>query len=196
MPIFQYISNKMQRYTVYFIWKLLYMFRVVPPTIIRNPNNCIYSIWYLSHRYCYLPLSWKCWNWFECAVGGVLICFGFDMVAKTDQYATHSTLKPGPTLPRQQQIAITDMHIIHYSIAHITLFYRTYYIILQNILHYSLEHITLFYRTYYLILQNILHYSIEHIALFYEAYYIILQNILHYSIERITLFYRTYCIIP
>jgi hypothetical protein len=25
----------------------------------------------LSHRYCYLPLSWKCWNRFECAVGGV-----------------------------------------------------------------------------------------------------------------------------
>jgi len=24
--IFQYISNKMQHYTVYFIWKLLYMF--------------------------------------------------------------------------------------------------------------------------------------------------------------------------
>jgi hypothetical protein len=24
----------------------------------------------LSHRYCYLPLSWKSWNWFECAVGG------------------------------------------------------------------------------------------------------------------------------
>jgi hypothetical protein len=28
-------------------------------------------MWYLSHRYCYLPLSWKSWNWFECAVGGV-----------------------------------------------------------------------------------------------------------------------------
>jgi hypothetical protein len=28
--------------------------------------NCIYSIWYLSHRYCYLPLSWKSWNRFEC----------------------------------------------------------------------------------------------------------------------------------
>jgi hypothetical protein len=27
----QYISNKMQRYTVYFIWKLLYMFRVLIP---------------------------------------------------------------------------------------------------------------------------------------------------------------------
>jgi hypothetical protein len=25
----------------------------------------------LSHRYCYLPLSWKSWKWFECAVGGV-----------------------------------------------------------------------------------------------------------------------------
>ena len=38
----------MQRYTVYCIWKLLYMFRVVPPPIIRSGNNCIYSIWYLS----------------------------------------------------------------------------------------------------------------------------------------------------
>jgi hypothetical protein len=38
----------MQRYTVYFIWKLLYMFRVVPPPIIRNANNCIYSIWYVK----------------------------------------------------------------------------------------------------------------------------------------------------
>ena len=28
--VFQYISSKMQHYTVYFIWKLLYMFRVVP----------------------------------------------------------------------------------------------------------------------------------------------------------------------
>ena len=47
----------MQRYTVYFIWKPLYMFRVVPSPIIRSANNCIYSIWYLSHRYCYLPLA-------------------------------------------------------------------------------------------------------------------------------------------
>ena len=46
----------MQRYTIYFIWKLLYMFRMVPPPIIRSANNCIYSIWYLSRRYCYLPL--------------------------------------------------------------------------------------------------------------------------------------------
>jgi len=47
-----YISNKMQRCMVYFIWKLLYMFRVVLPPIIRSAYNCISSIWYLSHRYC------------------------------------------------------------------------------------------------------------------------------------------------
>jgi hypothetical protein len=27
------------------------MFRVVLPPIIRSAYNCIYSIWYLSHRY-------------------------------------------------------------------------------------------------------------------------------------------------
>jgi hypothetical protein len=42
------MSNKMQLYTVYFIRKLLYMFRVVSPHIIRSTNNCIYSIWYWS----------------------------------------------------------------------------------------------------------------------------------------------------
>jgi len=47
----------MRRYTVYFIWKLLYMFRILPPPIIRSANNCIYSIWYLSHRYCNLLLK-------------------------------------------------------------------------------------------------------------------------------------------
>jgi hypothetical protein len=47
----------MQSYIVYFICKLLYMFRVVPPPIIRSANICIYNIWYLSHRYSYLTLS-------------------------------------------------------------------------------------------------------------------------------------------
>ena len=44
------------------IWKLLYMFRVVSPPIIRSTHNCIYRIWYLSNCKCYLPLSWKSWN--------------------------------------------------------------------------------------------------------------------------------------
>jgi hypothetical protein len=61
----------MQRYTVYFSLKLFYMFRVVSSSIIRSANNYIYSIWYLLQCYCYLPLSWKSWNRFECAVGGV-----------------------------------------------------------------------------------------------------------------------------
>jgi len=44
---------------------LLYL---LPPPVVRSTNNCIYSIWYLSHRFFYLLLSWKSWNWFECAV--------------------------------------------------------------------------------------------------------------------------------
>jgi len=59
----------MQHYTVHFIRKPLYMLRVAPPPIIRRANNCIYSIRYLSHRYCYLPLSWKSWNWFWVCCG-------------------------------------------------------------------------------------------------------------------------------
>jgi len=43
-------------------WKLLYMFRVVPPPIIRSTYYCFYSTWYLSTRNCYLPLSWWSWN--------------------------------------------------------------------------------------------------------------------------------------
>ena len=31
----------MQRYTVYYVWKLLYMFRVVPPPITNSAYNCI-----------------------------------------------------------------------------------------------------------------------------------------------------------
>jgi hypothetical protein len=41
----------MQRYTVYFIWKLVYMLRMVLSPIIRSTNNYIYSVCYLLHRY-------------------------------------------------------------------------------------------------------------------------------------------------
>jgi len=91
--IFWYISNKMWRYTVYFICKLLYMFRVLPSPIIRSANNCIYSIWYLSRLYCYLLLLWKIWNWFECAVGGVRkTIFGFSVVKMTVTWSLSSTV--------------------------------------------------------------------------------------------------------
>jgi hypothetical protein len=52
-----------------YIWKLLYMFWVVPPPIIRSTYNCIYSIWYLSHCYCKLLLSWKSSNSSTIAAG-------------------------------------------------------------------------------------------------------------------------------
>jgi len=37
----------MQLYTVYFICKLLYMFRMASsPPMISSTNSCIYSIWH------------------------------------------------------------------------------------------------------------------------------------------------------
>jgi hypothetical protein len=62
----KYIPIYIQQHATFtqfiYIWRLLYMFRVVPPLIIRSVYNCIYSIWYLSHRYCYLLLSWRSWK--------------------------------------------------------------------------------------------------------------------------------------
>jgi hypothetical protein len=70
-----YFQQDATLHSLFISGKLLYIFRVVSPPIISSTHNCIYSIWYLSNRYCYLPLLWKSWNWFECGVGIVLICF-------------------------------------------------------------------------------------------------------------------------
>ena len=70
LSIFQYIFKKMQRYTVYLYLETALHISGGTSTHHQNAYNFIYSIWYLSHRY-YLPLSWKSWNWSECAVGGV-----------------------------------------------------------------------------------------------------------------------------
>src|SRR5215470_5696960 len=72
IPIYVVYPTRCNVTQFIYIWKLLYMFRVVLPPIIRSAYNCIYSIWYLSHRYCYLLLSWKSWNRFECAVDAVV----------------------------------------------------------------------------------------------------------------------------
>ena len=37
-------------------------FRWIPAHHQEGALHCIYSIWYLSNRYCYLPLPWKSWN--------------------------------------------------------------------------------------------------------------------------------------
>jgi hypothetical protein len=67
---------------------------VVLRPIIRSAYSGIYSIYYLSHRYCYLPLS-----------------VGRGLSVLWVAYATHSTLKPVPTLPRKRQIAVTVWQI-------------------------------------------------------------------------------------
>jgi len=49
-------------YSLLYFCKLLYMFRVVNPPIIRSTYNCNYSNWrHWSNRLCYLPLSWSRW---------------------------------------------------------------------------------------------------------------------------------------
>jgi hypothetical protein len=71
VSVFQYISNKMQRYTVYLY--LEFALHVSSGTSTHHQERIQL---YLQHLvfvtpYCYLPLSWKSWNRFECAVGGV-----------------------------------------------------------------------------------------------------------------------------
>ena len=55
--ICQYISNKMQLQHSLFISGNCSTVSGVLPPIIRSAYNCIYSIWYFSHRYYYLALS-------------------------------------------------------------------------------------------------------------------------------------------
>ena len=52
-----YIQQDATLHSLFYLWKPLYMSRVVSPPITRSTHNCIYSIWYLSNRYCYLPLA-------------------------------------------------------------------------------------------------------------------------------------------
>ena len=44
-------------YSVLYFCRLLYMFQVVIPPIVRSTYNCNYSIWHWSDHLCYLPLS-------------------------------------------------------------------------------------------------------------------------------------------
>jgi hypothetical protein len=68
VSIFQYISNKMQRYTAYLYLETA--LHVTGTSTHHQERIQLYLHHLLSHRYCYLPLSWKSWNGFECAVGG------------------------------------------------------------------------------------------------------------------------------
>jgi hypothetical protein len=65
------ISNKMQRYTVYLYLETAVHVSGGTSTHHQERIQLYLQHRYLSRRYCYLPLSWKSWNRFECAVGGV-----------------------------------------------------------------------------------------------------------------------------
>ena len=54
-----YFQQDATLHSLFISGKVLYIFRVVSPPIIRSTPNCIYSIWYMLNRYCYLPLLWK-----------------------------------------------------------------------------------------------------------------------------------------
>jgi hypothetical protein len=69
ISIFQYISNKMQSYTVYLYLETA--LRVSGGTSTHHQESIqlyLQHLVFVTHRYCYLSLSWKSWNWFECAV--------------------------------------------------------------------------------------------------------------------------------
>jgi hypothetical protein len=78
VSIFQYISNKMQRYTICLYLEIA--LHVSSGTSTRHQERILL---YLQHLVLVTPLLLSAaisWNWF--------------------QYATHSTLRPVPTLPR------------------------------------------------------------------------------------------------
>jgi len=49
MFLLTYFQQDATLHSSFISGKLLYMFRVVSPTIIRSTHNSIYSIWYLSN---------------------------------------------------------------------------------------------------------------------------------------------------
>jgi hypothetical protein len=66
------ISNKMQHYTVYlYLETALHVSGGTSTHHQERIQLYLQHLVFVTHCYCYLPLSWKSWNWFECAVGGV-----------------------------------------------------------------------------------------------------------------------------
>ena len=70
--IFWYIiPTRCTSHRVYLIWQLLYMFRASLSPIFRSTKQLHLQHLVTITPYCCLLLSWKSWNWFECAVDGV-----------------------------------------------------------------------------------------------------------------------------
>ena len=82
----------MQHYTVYFIWKLLYMFRWY-----HHPSSGAQTTVSTASGICHTVTAICCYR--ERVGTGLSVLW----VA----YATHSSLKSIPTLPRYRQTAVT-----------------------------------------------------------------------------------------
>jgi uncharacterized protein (DUF952 family) len=82
--VFQYISNKMQRYTVYLYLETA--LHVSGGNSTHHQERIQLLLVFITPLLLSAAISW---NRFECAVGGVWVA-----------YATHSTLNAVPTLPR------------------------------------------------------------------------------------------------
>ena len=104
-----YFQQDAKLHSSFIYGKLLYMFRAASPPIMRSTYRCICSIWYLLNRYCYLPLLWISWSWFECDVGIVLICLQQDKL-----YTVHLFLENCSTC--------FGRHLHPSSVAHTTVF--------------------------------------------------------------------------
>jgi len=90
---------------------------------------------YLQHLvfvtpYCYLPLSWNSWNWYECVVGGIHHPQHTQTISNYSTYATHNTLKPFPTIPRTPPTTHSNQfqlfHVRHPQHTQIISNYSTY----------------------------------------------------------------------
>ena len=77
-----YIQIYFQRdatiHSLFISGKVLYMFRVVSLPIIRSTHNCIYSIWYLSNRYCYLLVAVE--------LNACMVCVGYGCFSEEVKY--------------------------------------------------------------------------------------------------------------
>ena len=51
------VQKNVTMYSLLYFCKLLYVFRVVTPPIIRRSYNCNHSIWHCSNSFCYCPHS-------------------------------------------------------------------------------------------------------------------------------------------
>jgi hypothetical protein len=62
IPIYSYIQQDATSHSLFISGNCSTCFGWYFHPSSRGAYNCIYSIWYLSHRYCYLPQSWNSSN--------------------------------------------------------------------------------------------------------------------------------------